>query len=63
MVMTVIPNGNVVWVPVVEDIASDVHTALIETYAKLDNSFPVYVLEPPIYLDGPDIFIADCNFR
>ena len=63
MIMTVIPNGNIVWVPVVEDIASDVHTALIETYTKLDNSFPVYVLEPPIYLDGPDIFIADCNFR
>jgi hypothetical protein len=62
MVMTIIPNGDVVWVPIREEDAEDIDCRLKDAYIYHGNAFPVYTLQPPTYLDGPDIWIAHCDF-
>lgn len=58
MVGMVIPGGTVVWVPILsKKMAKRADTELRK------NSVPTFVLKRPKFIDGPDIFVAGCNFK
>ena len=55
LVSMVMPDNNIVRIPIIEQDPEAVHDELI-------NKDKVYALNNLTFLDGPDIFIGDCDF-
>ena len=58
LVGMVIPGGTVVWVPIFNKTIAD----RADTELRKDP-LPDFVLKRPKFIDGPDIFVAGCNFK
>lgn len=64
MVAMKIPSGMIVWIPILDDINQSKAKKVDKLLRKAlsDGNFQSYLLTNITYLDGPDIFIADCSF-
>ncbi|WP_238752150.1 hypothetical protein [Neolewinella maritima] len=58
LVGMLIPGNTVVWVPILRKKRAK---RAREVLSSITN--PVLVLKRPYFVDGPDIFIANCNFK
>ena len=57
LVSMLIPGGTLVWVPITSKaVAERAHRQLTDA-----ATYPMYELDKPFFIDGPDIFVATCT--